>query len=295
MRRMLARPMAVVTALAVAVGMIPWAPAFAAEQRQASVRGRHTRFGTLTQAGALTLIYRNDNSGAADFSITGYSTAKNFIDGRNYYLNGNLVGSGDREGVGYDFGVSYLAIDGKETITGSPATQSISTIDVKSLVNNLKPYANTTYTSTTTLTNQTIGGPDNFQVVLVNNTKLTLAGTSKGYGLLIINDTTPGQGQASLTLTDQAQWYGVIVAYTEDSQGAADKIKLQFGKTPSPGAPGSGTRVFGTILLEGRQVRVDFPTKSVVDVLYSSAAVAKVDAMLDTVLGQFIWDKWREN
>lgn len=295
--RMLERPMVMVMALAVAVGMLP--PVFAAEQRQVVIsRSQKFRFGALSDAGAVTFIFRTDGSEGdttPEFAISGYNATKNRIDGRNHDLDGNLVGSGDTIGLAWDKPEADMTLDGKVTITGSPATQyNYPTINVYDVIDQLIAKADITYTNTTTLNNENIGSAGNYKIVVVKNTKLNMNGNSAGYGILIMYDDRPGGG-ATLNLNDQASWQGVIVTYTGKANNgqASDKIKLQFGKTPSAGAAGTGARVLGSVICMGRQITVDFPTKSVADIYYSSAAVANVDDKAFNAI-EFHWDDWRE-
>ena len=299
MRRRLERPMALVTMLIVTVGMITGAPAFAAEQRQVVIaRAQKFRFGALSNAGAVTFIFRNDASGGdvtPDFTVSGYDATKDRIDGRNHDLNGNLVGSGDKTGVAWDKDAAYMTIDGKQTITGSPATQAnIPTIDVYTVIDQLIAKADITYTNTTTLNNTNIGSSGNYKIVVVKNTKLTMKGTSAGYGIMIVYDDKAGGG-AGINLEDQSSWQGVIVTYTGKANNghASDKIKLQFGKTSTAGAAGTGAHVLGSIVCMGRQVTIDMPTKAVADVYYSSAAVSNTDDFMYNAI-KFEWGDWRE-
>ena len=217
---------------------------FAAEQRQTVQLGAHLRFGSLTQLGSMSFLYRDDGAGApAAFSITGDEAATDRIDGRNHDVNGNLVGSGDRAGIALDVAASALTVDGRETIQGTLSIQAqVPSVDVPSYVHVLLENANLTYTSNTTLNNQTIGDPAHYQIVVVKDCKLTLKGASTGYGVLVVYDSTATGGNAKLELEDTSKWYGVILFYSGNSSSNDQRFALgkHSGDCSSGGGSGKG-------------------------------------------------------
>ena len=362
MTRMLERPMVLVAALVVAVGMVG-VPAFAAEQRHVVVTGRHLLFGGLAQIGAVTFIARTDDTNVgsqdgggpsgsgkgkgkgslpsqqpwwqralalltgerqafasgkgkgqgdagADFVIDGDDATLNRVDGRNHDASGTLVGSGDKPGVALDVDQSELSTS-DVTIQGSfPIQPNIESVDVESYVVYLSARADTTYTTNTTLTDQTIGGPSDYHTVVVKDAKLTLKGTTTGYGTLVLYDTQPGNGNCELRMEDTAKWYGMILVYSGDTPGNSDKVKLRIGKQNGGGSgggkgkgdsgkgkgggatAGSGVQIIGGLMAEGRDVTLEFPNSAVGDIFYSSATIANADLIFTG--GDFLWDDWRE-
>lgn len=282
------------------LGVVAMAPALcfgAAEEKEVVVSGARLLFGELPQPSALSLLSRD---GVADFEVDGDDAALDRIDGRNHDLTGALTGSGDKAGVATDVNASQVETS-DVTLAGSvPIEGNVSPFDVASYVNFLRARADLVLTENTTYTGGTIGSPSDYQVVVLENAKLFLKGGFTGYGVLVLYDTDPGNGQAELRMEDQATWSGVIVSYTGDTPGESDKIRMRFGdqaggsgKGKGHGvAAGDGVQVLGLVIAAGREIEVKFPSGAVADLYYSSAAVANVDADLQTK--PYDWERWRE-
>ncbi len=266
--------------------------AVADERKEVAVEGAHLLFGDLTQIGAVSLFSRD---GEHDFEIDGDDPALDRIDGRNHDLAGDLVGSGDRPGIATD--VSDSDIDMQDTaVTGSVSVQgAAASFDVNQYVDFLRARADLILTENTTYNGGSIGSSTDYQIVVAENVQLFLDSGFTGYGVLVLYDTDPGQGQAQLRMTDQAKWYGVILCYSGDTPGDSDKIRMLFGDQLGGGggvAAGDGVQVLGAVVAVGQEVEVEFPNSAVGDLLYSSAAIANVDAML--LAKPYRWERWRE-
>ena len=375
-RRIPMRSLLLTTAVCLGVGMMPGAPACAAEQRQVVVQGRHLAFGGLPQLGAVTFLARSEESGGASgkvggsgkgkghgalpaqepwwqrplamvtdgvayansgggkgkgnsntlFQILGDDASVDRVDGRNYNTSFVLTGSGNRPGVALDVAQSYLTTN-RVTLAGSSPTIQDNidpSMDVGSYVNFLAPRANATYTSNTTLNNQNIGGPANYQIVVVKDCTLTLKGTTTGYGILVVYDSLVTGGNARLVMQDTANWYGVILFYTGNSAGNAERftigqqnggggggggswlpvqtpwwqraLAMLSGERPAyaggGGAAGTGCRVLGAVIARAYQFTVQVPNKGVADIYYSSATINNIDNFLQGT--KFLWENWRE-
>jgi hypothetical protein len=295
------------------------------ETKKVQLSGRHVyTTGGLTDLAAVTIIGRTTpGSGKGkgkgheedfEIEIEGEDVTLDRISGYNHDINDKdtLIGSGDRPGITTDVAQEDedLEIDDDVYVAGVPTAveYDIDPIAVKTYVDYYKDYADITVDSpglTTWTEANNVGGPNDYKVVYVEDAKLLLKQNFKGYGILVLYDTTPGAGHAELRMEDAASWYGLIIAYTEDSPGESDKIKIRLGnggeedddngkgkgkgkgKGPSPG---SGVTVLGSILLEAREAEIKL---DVADIYYCQQALANVDGLINSTM-RFEWEEFKE-
>lgn len=295
----------------------------AQEAKKREVTGRHVyTISSLTDLAAVTIIGRNDlpegsgkgkGKGKGDdegekleIEIEGEDITLDRISGYNHDINNKntLIGSNNKPGISTDVEADTedFKIDDDVLVAGvpSPVVYEIDPIAVKDYVNYYKDHANFTVDSpglTQWGTSNSKGGPTDYKVVYVKNSKLKLYQDFKGYGILVLYDDTPGAGKAELRMEDTATWYGLIISYTEDTSGESDKIKISLGngssgegKGKGKGSPGTGVTVLGSILLETREGEIKL---DLADVYYCKQAMDNVDSLVNTKM-KFQWEKYKE-
>lgn len=94
------------------------------------------------------------------------------------------------------------------------------------LITFIRKNSDTKITKDTIYENTTIGSPDNYQIVYVNNAKLTLSDNFTGYGILYIEDENYSQDEPIFEMLGNASWYGLIIL----NQLTRDKTSKVFLK-----------------------------------------------------------------
>jgi hypothetical protein len=185
--------------------------------------------------GALNFATRHSET-SCSLIIEGEDDNSVVINGYNHDLNGNLVGSGDKPAVQIDIGEENVTTN-NVLLYGAPSP-TVGNVDITNLsiiselVNYVRQNADITITTDTTYTNTTIGGEDDYRFVYVDNSNLTLGNNFVGYGILVINDSTP-TGNTRLDMEGNAKWYGLVVCYQHDLEGSTEETIVKMN--------GSGT------------------------------------------------------
>jgi hypothetical protein len=174
--------------------------------------------------GALNFISRSGETGYKLY-VNGASSSNTFIDGRNHTLTGGLVGSGNKAGIQTDLAQSTIT-NSNVTIYGNPPKKGNWNTDISVLewLNYFKHVADYTITQDTTWQSKTIGSPNSYKVVYVDNAKLTLGTDFTGYGILAIYDRSPNKTEPILQMLSNAKWYGLILVYQGDNESTSDEV-----------------------------------------------------------------------
>jgi hypothetical protein len=209
----------------------------------------------LPATSALTMV----NPNPTDITINGSPT----LTGRNYTVNGALVGSGDTYGISIETPapttrITSLLTGGEAShVTGLTAAPSVGSSSnytataFNSVVNQARNAAQIVITNGLVNSNTTYGnattGP---QYIVYRNGDLKINGNMSGAGLLVIN--------GNLTISGTMTWKGVVLV-TGNIDAANGNASVYGGIVMGPG--GSSIKMKGTADIRYSAAAIDLATR----------------------------------
>ncbi len=132
--------------------------------------------------------------------------------------------------------IQDITLEGTPTVTEGNYDYTINT-DL--LFPFLRKNADIEITTDTVYENTVIGSENDYQIVYVNNAKLTLSENFTGYGIIYVEDEDFSENNPLIEMLVNAKWYGlIIVNQTNDDKTS----RLFFNGTPT--SSGAGDYVF---------------------------------------------------
>ena len=165
----------------------------------------------LDELDLINLILTGTDPGA---EIQGLEDSSDTIlfSGKNHNTNGSII-TGGKYAIGCNIGQCSLDIS-NVTLEGTNGTIEDNvdyTLNISTMAPFLRKNADTTITEDTLMENTTLGSSSDYQIVYVNNSKLTLSTGFTGYGVLYIEDKNHNEDDYILEMLSNAIWYGVII------------------------------------------------------------------------------------
>ncbi|MDD5613661.1 MAG: hypothetical protein PHQ54_01155 [Candidatus Omnitrophica bacterium] len=182
----------------------------------------------IDELAAVNFLFKNLNPDAEMHGDPGKSLYTIFS-GKNFNINGT-ESSGIKEAVKLNLSSSLLH-SSHITLEGSPQTAGNFSYDlaIEDLTAVIKKNANISISGDTVYQNTAIGAEDNFQIVYVNNAKITLSHGFKGYGILYIEDSSYSSSYPIFEMLGSAKWHGLIII----NQTANKTSKIYFKGSPA--------------------------------------------------------------
>ncbi|MDP8252920.1 MAG: hypothetical protein P9X27_00765 [Candidatus Kaelpia aquatica] len=154
--------------------------------------------------------------------------------------------AGEKEAIKLNLSENLLNIS-NVTLEGSPSQEGDFdySADIDALAAVIKKNANIILSGDTTYSNISIGTEDNFQIVYISNSKLTLSNGFRGYGILYVEDSSYPENNPILEMVGDAIWYGLIIV---------NQIESKNSKVYLKGAPAINLEEFALIGIESIDV-----------------------------------------
>ncbi|MDP8234102.1 MAG: hypothetical protein P9M06_04815 [Candidatus Saelkia tenebricola] len=169
----------------------------------------------------INLILTGSNP-SADLQGSEDVSGTTLFSGENHDTDGNVI-TGGKYTIGLNLGEDYIDVN-DVTLEGTSGTieDNVSyTFNISTLAPFLRKNADTTIIEDTEYTNTTLGDTDDYRIIYINNSKLTLSTDFTGYGIIYIEDKDHADEEYILEMLNNATWYGAIIVHQSENEKAS--------------------------------------------------------------------------